>query len=417
MKTMNLESHGTLPTTTDPAAAEFDALADLFLDGPAPTTLRFAPAADERNVPETPPRGIGPGAEIEGLILGHLPTYAGAWITQYAKSVAEEESRPVALLRLRGGEAVLDLVMPAGEPKPRLGAVASLEAGVAAAAALTDRWMLHTDGTAEADLASTPSLHRLTLLTGADETALVASYQTIKNVVSAGPTDERRVRVAIMGADEAKAAAAQDRISRTVSLHLSADVEFSPRVGKVGTTSAVPVLRAKAMVSPAEVVAWIKGARRTTDAPRQASPESVTPPPRAAEPTAGATEAAHRPGSAAVEPGVLLSAMGLRLLATICPIAPGVRLAAGGDGSLHLVAFTDTPGVTRDLLGAAAWADQHAELLAAAHAGVLRVSEAWGPTLHVVTREAKSCRALLDTGVRVHLAVGVGGAWAVRGLN
>ncbi|MFZ2873549.1 MAG: hypothetical protein WAZ94_03615, partial [Phycisphaerales bacterium] len=89
-----------------------------------------------------------------------------------------------------------------------------------------------------------------------------------------------------------------------------------------------------------------------------------------------------------------------------CPVAPGVVLARGSGGELHLVTHAPEREADRavgGLLAAAAWAEQHRTLLDAAFPGGAACES--GPALHVVVDDARGARGLLDTGVRVHLAV------------
>ena len=102
--------------------------------------------------------------------------------------------------------------------------------------------------------------------------------------------------------------------------------------------------------------------------------------------------------------------LGLRPLSSTCPYAPGVTLAGGEGGRLHLVVAASGAGGdcsldegVKRLLTAAAWADDHAGLLESAHPETLAGVRANGPMLHLLTADAKSARGLLDTGVRVHL--------------
>ena len=103
---------------TGPAGAEFDALADLFLDATPPVSVRFAPETAQPESRETVVPAAPTTPEVEALILGHLPVFGSAWVTQYAKSVAERSQKPVALLRVQAGETWLDLVLPRGQASP-----------------------------------------------------------------------------------------------------------------------------------------------------------------------------------------------------------------------------------------------------------------------------------------------------------
>src|SRR5262245_60178627 len=87
-----------------PAHDEYDALTDLFL-GEAPAA-RPAPAPH----PATSLAEPAPAVCVEALVLGHLPVLASAWATQYARQRSVGLGGPVVLLKIRAGEATLDLV-------------------------------------------------------------------------------------------------------------------------------------------------------------------------------------------------------------------------------------------------------------------------------------------------------------------
>lgn len=425
----------TAPPNAEAVSAEFDALADLFLADAPPVAMRFAPDAPEASRTETvtdvarlAAAATASTPEIEALILGHLPVFGSAWVTQYAKSVAEREQRPVALLRVQAGETWLDLVLPRGvasavRSRIGTGTDGSLDAALAHAASQTPHWLLRVDDTAEADLASLSGLARVTLLTGADDPAVVASYRTIKNLAGASGEDRTPVRVAVMGADDASASAAEAKITKTTALFLSTPLDFAPRVEKVGACSTASLHRSKVVHTPADILAMIHAATTTRPAPTDSTPRPSLSPTVVVMPQAHMPVAVSTAPSAPAQPDstamldTCMSLLGLRPLVFACPVAPGVRLAAGGDGSLHLVTLGDSPNAERGLLGAASWADQHAALLEAAHVGTLTNLKDRGPTLHAMVQAAKPARPLIDTGVQVHLAVTVNGQTTLCALN
>lgn len=425
----------TAPPNAEAVSAEFDALADLFLADAPPVAMRFAPDAPEASRTETvtdvarlAAAATASTPEIEALILGHLPVFGSAWVTQYAKSVAEREQRPVALLRVQAGETWLDLVLPRGvasavRSRIGTGTDGSLDAALAHAASQTPHWLLRVDDTAEADLASLSGLARVTLLTGADDPAVVASYRTIKNLAGASGEDRTPVRVAVMGADDASASAAEAKITKTTALFLSTPLDFAPRVEKVGACSTASLHRSKVVHTPADILAMIHAATTTRPAPTDSTPRPSLSPTVVVMPQAHMPVAVPTAPSAPAQPDstamldTCIALLGLRPLVFACPVAPGVRLAAGGDGSLHLVTLGDSPNAERGLLGAASWADQHAALLEAAHVGTLTNLKDRGPTLHAMVQAAKPARPLIDTGVQVHLAVTVNGQTTLCALN
>ncbi|MDX2131015.1 MAG: hypothetical protein SFY69_03050 [Planctomycetota bacterium] len=434
--------------------SECDALADLFLH-PAPAVpLRLvndeAPApARQRPAPEPAP------LHIEGLVLGHLPVLGAAWVTQYAKSQADAAHAPVALLRVQGGQTRLDLVMPRGSEarvSSRIGGAHSpagttLAQAVDAAASQCARWVLRVDETGEADFALTPGIDSLTVLCGADDPAVVSTYRTIKNFVDLADSREHAptFRLGLMGADDERAAVAEQKVALATSVFLSRPIETGCRVAKVGACTTQLLFRADETHDVATLVGMITGAdarrraaaavpARAADAPAGAPPLAPASAPSAtlASPAPPAPETAHaspgrtgtashaRAADATAPESAVLEHLGIAPLSTACPAAPGVWLACDQTGVLHLVAqgqASHEAGV-RGLLAAAAWADAHAPLLEAAHAGSLRDVRSRGATLHLITTDARACRPLLDTGVRVHLATRAPhGAWVFAPLN
>ncbi|TVQ61373.1 MAG: hypothetical protein EA378_09165 [Phycisphaerales bacterium] len=178
---------------------------------------------------------------------------------------------------------------------------------------------------------------------------------------------------------------------------------------------------------------------RRTPGSREASPESPdTLRPEATAARAGRPEASPDLGvNATPRASAGPAVAGLRLLELACPVAPGVHLAGDARGSLHLIAIeragdadtspeasSSVPGVDRGtaaqhLAAAEAWARTNAALLRAA-----AQVDASQPTMHLLTDEPKRVRGLLDSPIRVHLAVEVAvegessrRVWVCRSLN
>jgi hypothetical protein len=408
-------------------SGDYDALADLFLgEARAKPVLRLAvdeptgPVRDaEAGRPAAPARPAGP--RVEAMVLGHLPVMAGAWVVQYAKHVADAGKEPVGLVRVQGGQTWVDLVLPRGD-SPRTtsrigaGAPASDLAQAAARGAREARtWLVRVDELSEPELVTAEGIDAVTLLTGADEAAMAASYRTVRGLCEgvSGFSDQGReglpeFRLAIMGAEEARAREAERRISKAAATFLGRPVSSAAYVGQVGACTTQVLLRQASAVPLREVVSAIRCSYGSPSGAASTPPGAGSAPPAAPGPPS--------PEDAANHPARLLE---LKPLATRCPHAPGVWLAHAEDGSLHLLAKAgESPGgCVGELLSAAAWADQHAALLETAHAGALRELATRGPTLHVLVRDAKSARALLDTGVRVHLVVGAPTGEAAHPLN
>lgn len=449
---------------THEGRSDFDALADLFLgDGamsatgttdhrapsaapaatpsssPAPSLrlARVAEASEPLGTTPQPPRAepVTPAAApglvpIEAVLVGHLPVMGGVWVTQYAKHVADRDHRVVALLRVQAGQASIDVFTPRSASTPtssRIGEMRStgLDEALRDARARAEAWLVRVDEASEADLIGAPAVTGLTLLTGADDPAVVASYRTIKSLQQAESSREEPlpVGIAIMGSDDDRAAAAEAKLQRAAANFLGRSLSSAARIAKVGACTTTNLYRGDLpgeSSSPhfiADLIASLGASQpRVTQAHARHAPASP-----AASPTPPAIE--HKPaGAPAPLPARAdvdsLAGMiqGLEPLGFRCPYAPNVELAVGAAGVLHLVSPLHEGGAG-PLLTAAAWAQSHAPLLEAARPASLNMTHPDGPVLHVITSDAKSARPMLDTGVRVHLMLKVGDAMTVHDLN
>lgn len=428
-----------LPSTSRPAPGdEFDALADLFLgDTPlAPAGAGQAPPPRSTGTDPAPVRAPTPRVEaakpprIEAVVLGHLPVRASIWVRQYAGSVADAMQSPVALLRVSPESTSLELV-GAGVRAPAE-TFESLRDAIADARRSSAHWIVRVEETDEPSLIARDDLDEITVLTGADEAAVVASYRLMKSLSS--DWDKRLdedegpgLRLAIMGAGSDEALVAGEKLERAARAFLQRPVQVSarvPRIGAVGSavlfrgetgddlesllgaiTNSTPAQDAtpRLRLASDDAVERQRPAARTS-APVEPKPEIVVPATRHAHPKpaqAPAADARHTPMSSLLP--------GLTLLETRCPKAGRVELATDEDGRLHLIARSgaDPTQPVDSLVATSAWAREHLALLLRAEPTLAAPSadpeSDSTPVLHLVTTEPKLIRPLLDADVRVHL--------------
>jgi hypothetical protein len=451
----------------DAPASDYDALTELFL-GPASRggDARRSGEGEGSELPAvaaTLPRGVtaprpSPGdpeeVKIEGLILGHLPVMASAWGMQYARQLAARRGGPVAVLRLRLGEMSLELVGGGSMPSAQ-----SLENAMEMAASRAQHWLVRVDAINEPMLADHEGLDAVTLLSSADEAAIVAAYRTVKGLFAPAEGEGSElgggrlpeVRIALVGAVDERSEGARGKLMRAAATFLGRPVEVvnGPRRIGGGEAPAALLYRGAApdLDDALELVARVG---------RQSSRADIVPaaaPGEGAEEAAGADlerelmrvmeEAVAQSGGGATagaprapatdEPGTrreteeparrcatLAAHTGLVTLEARCPYAPGVELAVDDDGALHLLAEMGRPGceALKQLLTASAWAVAHAMLLRAAAPGLTASRR---PVLHLFTCDAREVQHLWDCDVRLHLLapVMVGGqcGWYCGRLN
>ncbi len=404
----------TIPFITTPTDQAYDSLADLFLgDGElAPEPMLPAPVAEASRQCPTPG---GRTPDIEALILGHLPVLASPWVLQYARHRSAETGEPVALLRLNSGTASVEIV---GTDDPAESPASSLDEAFDRAKSIARRWLIRVDETNELALAealaSAPPA-TLTLLTGADDTAVAACYRTLKSLAEAivGAAEEMTtIRVVVMGANADAAAGAGRKIRQAAMTFLGLPPELAQPVPRMVPARAFNLYRGQTDQSPESLLALVRTQTRVTrhseadsGVPRHSV--AATPPPSPSiPPPSRASALARTDALASLLPG-------LRTLSVRSPVAQSVELATDADGRLHLLACADSPDAcptaAADLTAAAAWAQAHARLLGAAEPS-LRAAES--PPLHLLTPTPRAARALVGTTIRVHALAHANGGWA-----
>lgn len=514
---------GGFPRLTDADGAEYDALTELFLGDPGLAPKPASVGARTGGAPRTPPvaseGGAAPrvesepaqGVTVEAVLLGHLPVRASIWVRQYASSIAAGLGRPVGLLRVGPEVSSVELV-GAGSDELAAGIepAEALADALRRASGLTDRWIVRVDETAEPGLSECGSVDEVTILTGADEAAVVASYRLVKSLAArwdgsfgaeGGPT----LGLAIMGSSGEQALAASEKLERAAEAFLNRPIRVTARVPKIGVSSAATLYRGNEAPETAELLELLKAeptplriapdwrpsepaedrtlediefeaaetagldaaveeleieagaALAEPETPDEApvaegpKPEVVTRPVfdvqpkaiervRVSEPVRLLAPAPEPEPVAAPAPAVdagdavaaqeredaLAALLGMEAIESRCPFAGAVELAADEAGRLHLIASDrDQSGreATTQLLAAASWARAHLALLLRAEPALAQptADDPHEPTMHLLTDDARSVRAILDADVRVHLVtrVSLGGrtGWVAAELN
>jgi hypothetical protein len=376
-----------------PDEVEYDALADLFLSGDPSDAHRPIPFP---SVPSEP-RDMPDHSEvtIEGLIVGHLPVLASAWVTQYARHRARDLGAPVALLRLRNGRATIDLFVGG-----QVAEADSLDEAIQAANDAGAAWVVRVDEPDEPRLAEA-DIDELTLLTGSDQAAIVASYRVIKRLagIAGADADVAHIRIAAMGSDERAAANIGEKISRAATTFLGCVVEVAAVVDRIEPGRSTTLFDADVDLAIDELVDRIRAPRANEPfddfEPVASAPTPTFPGPRPSviesKPTADHPLAGDRPSLASHLAGLLP-------LPITCPYASEIELARDESGRLHLLALAKS-GSIGELLSARAWATVHAQLLSAACSPL----DARDAILHLMTSDVPSVRRLLESSIRVHL--------------
>ncbi|QNN22605.1 hypothetical protein HED60_10100 [Planctomycetales bacterium ZRK34] len=236
-----------------------DALAELLLTGPQPDQLNEPVHIDAQppTKPHAEPTPVGeasdtgpklriaddpaPPAIAEAVLLGHLPGFASPWVSQYAADLAQRH-QGAALLRL--GETSVEIELfdvnpdldreldrqPESNP---LAAAVDEPSGVdelvetlhdlGAAAGAYVLLLDHPNDPAQRQRLL--SVDHWTVLTSANDAAVVGCYQMLKSLL-AGSDHHPSISLMFMGCDEPEATSAAERINRAAGEFLNAPIQM-----------------------------------------------------------------------------------------------------------------------------------------------------------------------------------------------
>lgn len=398
----------------------FDSLADLFLG-------------------DDPHRGAAQRPiQTRGLIVGHLPVLASAWIAQHARDLAEQLRGPVAVVARAAGRVTIDLHGPTLLTADRIQPASTLDDAVAEAMnAGVCAWLIRADAVTELSLADSSTLTGLSILTGHDEAALVAAYRVLKGLTANAAdfdldaeSDIPEIHVAVMGATDAQGRPAAEKLRRAAESFLQTGLASVSITHKIGAGSAARLFDGESELTIEELLGRLPTQMATVsntqhrshlrlangDHASRIGPVDTHPEPRTTRsidhdaPATIASVRTHQEERAAGDTArqeSLAPLIGLMPLEPRCPYADEVELAADAEGRAHLIIHAE--GATHTLAGAIesleiarAWLAAHLTLLAAATGHAVRSSPPLDPACHLVVDHAAGARRLLDGPTRLY---------------
>jgi hypothetical protein len=373
---------------------------------------------------------------VEALVLGHLPVRASLWVRQYAARTADVIDGAVALVRLARGGASIERHTPVGVRAD------GVPPGY-------DRWIVRVEEVDQpALLRLGKRVDRVTILTGADDAAVIAAYRLLKGLAAEydgtiGEGEGPELAIAVAGAEPGRARAAERRLVDAAQRFLGRELLVGRAVMKAGPTNVTGMGQWEGASGVDELLERIRsgevleervngkpGPAKTLRPGPQPGPQPVVMTRPAAEVVPSAT--ASRIGGVAsrtaerrdllddeLPPPLASLVRGLRATDLRCPSAPEVELATDEDGGLHVLTRFGREGLDAAVT-AAGWARVNAMLLARCVEG-LSEAAARVATVHVGGDDARELRSLADSSVQLHLVRRVeargGGVWVCDPLN
>ncbi len=403
-----------------------DELAELFLTSAEPVS---SGSQSESHQGESNYRAVPKRARRELLLAGHLPVRGGLWLPPYLDRVAASQGPTCLLQEDEGGVQIQCANVPV-DAIESLSSEKDLERLIVDLAPQIACWiLLVSDRMHPVDLVrSRPD--QITLLTSADQAALVAAYRTIKVIALAAQEAEiqsPQVDVTVVGCDELRAAQMMDRLKMTTASHLGLQLRLAmtlPRIDVLehshrslhceGTLSeavldvmtAVHVPLAPERSEPVQL-----SITPGNEEPHQESRQRVEIPSHAGSATdlraigAGPSADEAQPCSGETSPvgkgdwSALIA--GLKPLRQRCPYDQTIELAVDTEGNLNVLGWHSQ---LRQLVMVCSWATDHLPLLTeACHAEGLKVSAALRK--HLLADNAADLDDLRRCGFELHLVL------------
>ena len=194
----------------------FDELAEMFLTGPDQSSRGRTDQPAQR-------------AATELLLIGHLPVRAGVWLTPYADARARQNGQATLIRISEDNTSTVEVLR--GKRPDENSIPTTLADAIAAIGSDAGLWIVHQNQSAGVEqLFKSIRPDRVTVLTSADEAALVAAYEQIKAVVDQCRLESNSDQIpafglAVVGATEDRAAQIAQRLSRTSEQFLGVPVE------------------------------------------------------------------------------------------------------------------------------------------------------------------------------------------------
>jgi hypothetical protein len=346
---------------------------------------------------------------IELLLPAHLPVQGGLWLVPYA---GREAANGLSIL-VRMHEETVD-VAAIGIGSVDITACSSIEDVISQVDMHDVNWIVQPPSDADPTSLLHCDADFVTLLSGADQAAVVGAYRLLKGLIAA--TGENQplppLRLIIVGAEERSSSDAASRIVQTAHHQLGVQIEVGQPLPAMSSSSKVvsqvSFSRSSNVVdfmsrirnSVGQESAPIENELPLTSRCTSAQEQEVV----ASQPIEDEQIPVHTVATEIESTNTLASHIdGLLAITPRCPEHEHVELAVDGEGCLHLLANSED---FRDLTIVKGWVIRHSSILSLACGG-LEINHSTPPVQHLFTDNAVSVADLHGSGVRLHLLTDV----------
>ena len=344
---------------------------------------------------------------IELLLPAHLPVQGGLWLVPYA---GRETLGGISIL-VRMHEDTVD-VAAIGEGDIDLTSCSSMEDVLQRVGNQTAHWIVQPPTDADPTSLLHCDADCVTLLSGADQAAVVGAYRLLKGLIASSGEESEipTIRLVVVGAEERAAKDAASRIVQTSHHQLGVAIDVGQPLPAMGSSSNVlSQVSFKRSSNVVDVMCRIRNFESddeqlpTTaryETPTESQQGSAVMSPKSESPIEGHQEKTHEVVHSTQETRTFASYVdGLLAITPRCPEHDHVELAIDSDGCLHVLADASD---FRDVAIVSAWATRHQQLITLACGGV-EIDGDTSPVQHLFTDVAVSVADLHGSGLHLHL--------------
>jgi hypothetical protein len=345
-------------------------------------------------------------SSIELLLPAHLPVQGGLWLVPYAGRAA---GQGISML-VRMHEETID-VAAIGTGSVDFTGCTSIEEIISRMHDPISNWIVQPPSDADPTSLLHCDADCVTLLSGADQAAVVGAYRLLKGLITA--TGESQplppIRLVIVGTEERASSDAASRIIQTAHHQLGVHIEVGQPLPAMGSTS--NVISQVSFARSSNVVDFmsrlrVKAEEALAEDEMPISHRFELPQETVEKPQVEPTQDIETPS---IEEPVIVNENtqqsftsyvdGLLAITPRCPEHEHVELAVDSNGCLHVLANAED---FRDAAIVSGWTVRHREIISLACGG-LQIDQITLPVQHLFTSEAVSVADLHGSGVRLHL--------------
>lgn len=353
-------------------------------------------------------------SSIELLLPAHLPVQGGLWLVPYA---GREAGQGLSLL-IRMHEETID-VAAIGNGHFDFSECNSIEDVIERIDVPISNWIVQPPSNADPTSLLHCDADRVTLLSGADQAAVVGAYRLLKGLIAAMGENESLppIRLIIVGTEERAASDAASRIVQTAHHQLDVQIEVGqPLPAMRSTNNVISQVSFPRLRNVVDLMASLRLEVTATDEVNSSTSESqpedalpITPRFESKEPQPRISQEQveqqvkevliTETPSQEQKTGFASYVHGLLSITPRCPEHEHVELAVDSDGKLHVLAHADD---LRDSAIVSAWSMKHHTLISMACGGI-DLDASVPPVQHLFTADAVAVADLQGSGLRLHL--------------